>query len=567
MIRLFFKPRPVGLAGSVPKTPQLHRIFFPLFLLIFLPALALAQTVSGTITDQDEFPLIGVNILIKGTSSGTVTDFDGKYELTVPGPESVLIFSYTGYKSQEVTVGNQETIDLVLAGDAEVLEEVVVVGYGVVRKSDLTGSVAQIGGEELTAIVAGNPTSALQGKLSGVQVENNGGEPGGATNVFVRGVSSLTNSYPLYVIDGTFADNMNFVNPKDIKSIEVLKDASSAAIYGSRAANGVVLVSTKRGSNDGKPVINLDIRTGIETPAKLLDFLNGDQFATYRNQLEANDGTGFSFSNGGVSTDWQDLSLNNGAIQDYGLSVSGGSENSSYFISGNFFDQDGILVGSEFNRVNLRANSEFKLGKLTISESLGFAQTETQSNNWFGFDGATAPHLRLNVPENDGGFEAPNFDDHNFGGYNDYAQAVLEDNLFTRRSLLANINVGYEIIDGLTAKVNFGVDYLNNHNYLFRPTFFMSASDATVNVNEMNDLTDIRGVGFSTQIEPTLSYDRDIGANSRINAVIGATNLRQQLRTTGVSGQGTPNNTIRVAGALPPSGILEVIGENTTSVL
>ncbi|MEM9260561.1 MAG: SusC/RagA family TonB-linked outer membrane protein, partial [Bacteroidota bacterium] len=322
----------------------------------------MAQTVSGTITDEDEFPLIGVNILIKGTSSGTVTDFDGKYELTVPGPETVLIFSYTGYKSQEVTVGNQETIDLVLAGDAEVLEEVVVVGYGVVRKSDLTGSVAQIGGEELTAIVAGNPTSALQGKLSGVQVENNGGEPGGATNVFVRGVSSLTNSYPLYVIDGTFADNMNFVNPKDIKSIEVLKDASSAAIYGSRAANGVVLVTTKRGNNDGKPVINLDIRSGVEAPMRLLDFLDGDQFATYRNQLEANDGTGFSFSNGGVNTDWQDLSLSNGAIQDYGLSVSGGSENSSYFISGNFFDQDGILVGSDFNRVNLRANSEFKLG-------------------------------------------------------------------------------------------------------------------------------------------------------------------------------------------------------------
>jgi len=526
-----------------------------------------AQAVTGNVSDADGEPLIGVNILVKGTSSGTVTDYDGNYELTVPGEETILIFSYTGYSTQEITVGSQRSIDVVLAGDAELLEEVVVIGYGVVRKSDLTGSVAKIGGEELTAIVAGNPTSALQGKLSGVQVENNGGEPGGATNVFVRGVSSLTNSYPLYVIDGTFADNMNFVNPKDIKSIEVLKDASAAAIYGSRAANGVVLVTTKRGSSDGTPSISLDIRNGIDAPARTLDFLDGDQFAQYRNQLEENDNTGFSFSNGGVNTDWQDLSLNSGAVLDYGLSVSGGNENSKYYISGNYFDQDGILVGSDFNRVNLRANSEFKLGKLKITESLGLAQSQTQTNNWFGFDGATAPHLRLNVPENDGGFEAPNFDDHNFGGYNDYALATLEENQNTRRTILGNLNLSYELADGLTAGLNLGLDYVNGRSFLFSPTYFMSNSDATVNRNDENDLNDLRSEAVQTQVEPTLSYNRDIGVNSRIDAVIGATAQRQTFNSIGIQGQNTPGNNIQSGQALDPANVLAVLGVNNTSVL
>ena len=543
------------------------RLLTLLLALFLLPAAAGAQQlVKGTVIDTDEIPLIGVNILVKGTSTGTVTDFDGNYELTVPDG-ATLIFSYTGYVSQEVPVEGRSSINLTLAGDAEVLEEVVVIGYGVVRKSDLTGSVAKIGGEELTAIVAGNPTSALQGKLSGVQVENNGGEPGGATNVFVRGVGSLTNSFPLYVIDGTFADNMNFVNPKDIQSIEVLKDASAAAIYGSRAANGVVLVTTKRGTTDGTPRVNLDLRTGVDAPARLLDFLDGDQFATYRNQLEQNDNTGFTFSNGGVSTDWQDLSLNSGAVLDYGLSVDGGTDAARYFISANYFDQDGILVGSDFNRVNVRANSEFNLGRLTITESLGLAQSQTQSNNWFGFDGATAPHLRLNVPENEGGFEAPNFDDHNFGGFNDYALATLEDNETTRRSILGNLKLNYQLTEGLNLGLNMGMDYLNTRAFLFLPTYFMSNSDATTNRNDENDLSDQRIESVQTQVEPTISYNRDIGSNSRIDAVIGATAQRQNISSIGVQGQNTPGNDIRSGRALDPTNVQAVLGENITSVL
>lgn len=531
---------------------------------LLLLTFCLNAQVSGTVTDDDGEPLIGVNILVKGTSSGTVSDFDGNYSLDAPS-DATIVYSYTGYKTQEIAVDGRSTIDVVLGADVAVLDDVVVIGYGVVRKSDLTGSVASLDGDDISSLVVGNPTSALQGKLSGVQVENNGGQPGGDANVFVRGVSSLTNSFPLYVIDGTFAENMNFINPKDIESIEVLKDASAAAIYGSRAANGVVIIQTKRGS-DGKPKLSFDIRGGVEAPSKYLDFLNGSQFVQYRRQLEQNDGTGFVFPDEGIDTDWQDLSLNPGAIQDYGMSVSGGSEDASYFISGNYYDQDGILVGSDFNRINLRANSEFKLGRLTIQESLSFAQSQLQENNWFGFDGATAPILRESAPENDGGFEAPSFDKHNFGGFNDYGLASLEENLLTTRNLLGNVNFNYDFGGGVSAKVNLGADYRNDYSFFFAPTFFMSLSDPVINVNQENDLTEGRAETFLTLIEPTISYNNDIG-KSRIDAVVGLTQQQIDFRNLVVYSQGLPNNDIRVTGAAAPSNVQALDGRNNVSVL
>jgi len=317
-------------------------------------------TVTGMVTDADGEGLIGVNILVKGTSSGTVTDLEGKYSVNVPEGYNTLVFSYTGYSSVEINVDSRATVDVMMKSDAELLEEVVVIGYGTVKKSDLTGAVASLSGKDIASVSAGNPTSALQGKVSGVQIENNGAEPGGDANVFVRGVSSLTNSYPLYVIDGTFADNMSYINPKDIERIEVLKDASAAAIYGSRAANGVVIIQTKRGTANGTPKVSLDIRGGVESPDNYLNFLNAQEFVDYRNQRDANDGlTPMLTYDPNADTDWQDLSLNPGNIQDYGLSISGGGENSKYYISGNYFDQDGILVSTGYNRVNFRANTEF----------------------------------------------------------------------------------------------------------------------------------------------------------------------------------------------------------------
>jgi len=546
---------------------SLHKqlLYTPIFLLC-LSVMGYAQ-VTGVVTDDTGEALIGVNILVKGTTTGTTSDLDGSYSINIPSNVNTLVFSYTGFETTEINIDGRSAVDVILGTDSELLEEVVVIGYGTVKKSDLTGSVASIGGSELTAVVAGNPTSALQGKVSGVQVENNGGEPGGAANVFVRGVSSLTNSFPLYVIDGTFSDNMNYVNPKDIDRIEVLKDASSAAIYGSRAANGVVIVSTKRGSSDGKPRISLDIRGGTESASKTLEFLNGQEFVAYRNQREANDGTGFVLPDNGVSTDWQDLSLNSGGIQDYGMSVSGGGENSKYYISGNWFKQDGILIGSGFDRTNLRANTEFTIGKFKVQQSLGITRSTLERNTRFGIDGSSsAPNLRLEAPENDGGFEAPNFGTFGFAGLNKYGLASLEENYETDTKLFGNVNLSYEIVDGLTARLNVGVDLLNRHNFSFLPTFFMSESDAVTNVNQQNDLTEIRSENLLTLIEPTISYGKDVGTG-RLDVVLGITRQKIDFRSAGLYAQGLPSNNIRVLGAADPTNVNATLGVNNVSGL
>ena len=547
-----------------------NRMIRPLLLFIFLSCssfLAFGQTnLSGTIVDEFGSAVTGARIVVVGAQVGAIADQNGAFSIEVPAGSNEIQVSLYGYATQTIALDGRTELAITMMSD-NVLDEVVVVGYGTQKKSDLVGSVASIDGKELKSLVVGNATSALQGKMAGIQIENNGGAPGGAANVFVRGVSSLTNSFPLYVIDGTFADNMNFLNPKDIESIEVLKDASSAAIYGSRAANGVVIITTKRGSNDGRTRITFDSRIGVESASNMLDLLNGEEFTRYRNQLEANDGTGFVLPSNLPSTDWQDLSLNSSLIQDYGLSISGGTENAKYFISGNFYDQEGILVGSGFQRLNGRANSQFKLGKLTINQSLSLVQSDLQENNWFGFDGATAPILAESVPGNEGGFEAPEFSVHNFGGINKYAQAVLEDNNLNSKNVLGNVNFAYDIVEGLTVKLNFGIDYLNEYSRVFTPTFFMSNSDAVFNVNDQNDLSEVRGETLLTVWEPTVSYNTDIGDRSSFSAVVGYTEQKIDFRNLGLYTQGLPSNNIRVSGAAAPANVQNIAGVNNISGL
>lgn len=539
----------------------------------FLTSNVEATTVTGNVSDTDGEALIGVNIQVKGTATGSVTDVSGNYSVNIPDGMTTLIFSYTGYVTQEVDVTGRSTVDVVLKTDSELLGEVVVIGYGVQKKSDLTGAVSSLKGKELTQIVAGNPTSALQGKMAGIQVESFGGQPGGAANVFVRGIGSLTNSFPLYVIDGTFADNMNFINPNDIESIEVLKDASSAAIYGSRASNGVVLITTKSGSDSEKINVNLTVRSGFESPSKRLDFLNSEQFLDYRADLESNDASGFvldraNFTENGelIYTDWQDESFRTGAVQDYGISVSGGNQSAKYFLSTNYYKQDGILIGSGFERFNVRANSRFKLGKLTITESLGITQSKIQENEYFGFEAATAPILRLNAPENLGGFEAPERELTGFGGINNFALASIEDNLDTRRNVLGNLSAAYEIIDGLTAKLNFGAEYTNGFRSTFRPTYFMSSTDARFNDNPQNDLTHVRTELLRTQVEPTLSYNKDFGDHG-LTVLVGASKIKTEFDVLGTYVGNLPSNEIKTIGAAGIGNILGSVGQREVDVL
>ncbi len=522
---------------------------FMMFLFgLFTTVIFAQQTVSGTVTES-QGPLPGVNIIVKGTQNGTTTDFDGKYTLSNVAADAILIFSYLGFITQEVTVTGQTTIDIVLQEDAAALDEIVVVGFGTQSKREVTGAISQIKSEDIAQVVVANPTAALQGKLAGVQVESAGGAPGSSTNVFVRGVSSLTNSFPLYVIDGTVVDDIVFLNPKDIVDLQVLKDATSAAIYGSRAANGVIIVTTNRGKKDSSPTVNIDIRGGINTQAKELDLLNGPEYIQFLNQRRINDGLAGNIIDPGINTDFQDLTINSGAIQDYGFNISGGNEKSSYFFSSNYYYEEGLLISEDFQRINTRLNSQFEIGKFKIQESFSFAENTFTQNLAFGNQGPTLPILNAFNPNNEGGFEAVDGNLYpGVGGTNKFAQANLLDDENTERNLLGNINIEYEIIEGLKAKLNLGLDYKNIYRNSFLPTFFQSNTDASNNLNDANDLTEVRGEILSTNVEPTLNYKNTFGKHG-VDVLIGGARQEVDNNTLAVYAQGLPSNDIRNIGS------------------
>ena len=498
--------------------------------------------VSGTVSDT-EGPLPGVNIVEKGTTNGVTTDFDGNYTISVAS-DAVLVFSYIGYMTQEVPVAGNTQMDIVLQVDAQALDEVVIVGFGSQAKVDVTGAISQIKQEEIKQIVNSDPTNALQGRLAGVQVESGGGEPGARTNVIVRGISSLTNTFPLYVVDGVVVDDITFLNSKDIVDIQVLKDATSAAIYGTRAANGVIIVSTNRSRANTAPRVSVDIRGGFNAVSKTLDFLNGPEFVAFLNQRSINEGQPANIADPGVNTDFQDLSLNSGAIQDYGFNVSGGGEDSSYYFSANYYDEEGIVISSEFQRINARLNSRFKIGKFTIEESFAYNQINRDQNPFFGNNTFTAPVVRESTPERLGGFEA--IDSNLFngsGGTNNYALAQLVKDQTTQRNILGNVNVKYEVIEGLTVGLNMGVDYRNTYINTFQPTFDLSPTDQQVNFNPLNDLTEVRGEILSTNIEPTINYKKRFGKHD-IDVLLGGARQEIDNNSLAVYAEGLPSNNI-----------------------
>ncbi len=499
-------------------------------------------TISGTISDS-EGPLPGVNILEKGTTNGVTTDFDGNYTITVDS-DAVLVFSYIGYQTQEMPVSGRSTINVTLQIDAQALDEVVITGFGSQAKVDVTGAIAQIKQEEVRQIVNADPTNALQGRLAGVQVESGGGQPGAPTNVIVRGISSLTNTFPLYVVDGTIVDDITFLNSKDIVDIQVLKDAVSAAIYGTRAANGVIIISTNRGSMNTAPKVTVDVRAGVNTVGKTLDFLDGPEFVAFLNQRSINEGQPANIVDPGVNTDFQDLTLNSGFLQDYGFSISGGGEDASYFFSANYYDEEGIVTSTGFERTNVRLNTRFKTGKFTFEESLSYNQRDLDTNPFFGNGTFTAPVVRASAPERLGGFEAIDSNLYNgSGGTNNYALAQLLDDQTTERNVLGNLKVNYEIIEGLTASINIGVDYRNTYRNFFQPTFDLSPTDQQDNLNELNDLTEGRGEIISTNIEPTINYKRTFGKHN-LDILLGGARQQTDNNSLVIAAEGLPSNNI-----------------------
>lgn len=529
-----------------------------------------AQSVSGTVSDKD-FPLPGVNIIVRGTTNGVNSDLDGNFTLNNVKKGDIIVFSFLGFKTQEVEYNGQSQLNIVLVEDIGTLDEVIIQGYGSSSKRATSSAISSIKGKDIVNTVASNPTTALQGKLTGIQVESFGGQPGGSANVFIRGINSLSNADPLYVVDGLFVDNMDYINPKDIDDLSVLKDAAAAAIYGSRAANGVVLITTKHGKKSNALSVTFNSRTGVDTPSKRLDFIDGQQYTNYLNQRFINDGSATRVTWNGVSTDWQEESLQSAILQEYGISISGGSEKSSYFGSFNYFEQDGILVGSGFRRLNARFNSSHTLGKFKITQSLGITEGKLQENNWYGFDGTTVPTIARTNPNFEGGFDGPTSDIHGPGGVNQFGLASLEDNLETTRTLFTSLKIDYEVTDGLTLGTNFGLDYRNRKNYQFTPTYLMTSIDPATridpvrNFNEFNDLTDFRQDDINLLFEPTITYDTEFNEKHKLNVVLGHTRFIETQDSNGLYGEGTPANSIRVASAL--TNVVQTLGENNRAAL
>lgn len=361
------------------KNQGLQRICLTLFAFFVLSVSGvLAQTViKGKVVDSDNVPLPGVNVILKGTTTGTITDLDGNFEITITSAEDVIQFSMIGMLSEEVVVGSQSVIDMVLSEDMVGLEEVIVVGYGVMKKSDISGSIASVGEEEITEVKTLNAMQGLQGKMAGVDITSDGGRTGSGVNVLIRGKRSITASNePLYIVDGIPYGSGIDLNPNDIESIEVLKDASSTAVYGSRGANGVVLVTTKKGKA-GHSKVYFNTFYGVTQPYQKVPVFDRDgyidakrqAYTTYDDEWNPTTAPDESIFQGneeiglleGTETDWQDITTQNGIRQDYQLGVSGGNDKTTYNISLSYSDEKGVTLADDYKRGSFKLNLDTKV--------------------------------------------------------------------------------------------------------------------------------------------------------------------------------------------------------------
>lgn len=317
------------------------------------------KTVTGIVTDSANEPLIGASVLIQGTSNGTITDIDGKYSITA-SPQDVLEFSYVGMVKQDVKVGTQHVINVTLKEDSQMLAETVVIGYGSAKKRDLTGSITNIKGAEIANKPSTNPLSSLQGKVAGVQIINSG-QAGSDPEIRVRGTNSINGYKPLYIVDGLFNDNINFLNPEDIESMEVLKDPSSLAIFGVRGANGVIIITTKK-AKEGQTLVNINTSFGWKHVADRIKMVNASQFKELYNEQLTNEGNSpFDFSAWNADTDWQDEVLQNGFLTNNNISVTGASEKHSFYLGMGYSYEQGNIKHEKFSKITLNASNEYKI--------------------------------------------------------------------------------------------------------------------------------------------------------------------------------------------------------------
>ena len=542
---------------------KLKIISFTILFAIIGNIWAFAQTkVSGTVTSkEDGQPLPGTNILLKNGSVGATTDFDGKYTINIEGSEAILVFSFQGYQTQEIAVGSQTTLDVQLVEDISRLDEIVLIGYGSSKRKDLTGSISSIKAADIESVKATTADEFMQGRVSGLLLTQTSGQPGASTSIRIRGSSSINaGNEPLYVIDGFPVDNnsdlvsvgdvaegpnlnaLSTLSPSDIKSIDVLKDASATAIYGSRGANGVIIITTKRGVN-GKAQINYDTYVSFNEVSNKLKVLNGPQFAHYVNEAEYNGGQPRRYTNPnafGTGTDWQNEIFRTAVIKNHDLSVKGGNDTTRYAISASYMDQEGTIIETNFKRYNFRVNLDFNVSEnLSVENSFSVNRSDyntarTNTDGGLGVSSAVTGAYVFNpllpVFDANGNYTKGNFRVDNNGDYinevsntneqiENFASPVAYQNLLDSHGratrFLDNLSVKWKVAPNFTLKGNVGADIIVQEESLFRT--------AELDFGNAGSAFGSRAKRVSNNLlaEATLNYVNTFNDIHSVNALIG----------------------------------------------
>ncbi len=550
-------------------------VFMLTFTLGFGEVWAQNRTISGKITSiEDGSTLPGVNVVLKGTTIGTVTDIDGNYSLSVPADGGTLVFSFVGLATKEVEIGARSVIDVQMAQDVTELSEVVVTGYGVEQKRDLTGSVASIKSDVIQDVPAQSFDRAMQGRAAGVQISSGSGQPGGAINVIIRGYGSLADNTPLYIVDGVQVNTGSVgtqgstnalagINPNDIESIDVLKDAAAAAIYGAQAANGVVIITTKKGKKN-QTSLNLNYQRGWAKPMNYFDIMDAPQFAEIREEAYINAGLDpaaawAQYGNPAdpssfTPQDWYDLMFRTGDIENVGITLSGGTDKTQFFISGSFEQQEGQIIQSTWDRQNLRMNLDHQAtDKLRINTQLSLARQHTfgsiANGNFVNGPFSATAVLQPNSPAVDpetGEYNPypahfPQTGAGHYFNYNIYQGVNEERRESYTVQALTSMSIAYQILPSLTAQVFGGLDFQDNQDINERPAtipVFRSFGGQTFVNNR-------RYLNWNTNA--TLNWSQQFG-DHKVSAIVGYEFKEEIVNSESATGRGFANTELRLLG-------------------
>ena len=519
------------------------------FLLVLLPLL-LSLTVwsqetevtGKVISSEDGLPIPGVNVVVEGTTRGTTTDVDGNYSLMLGPDENTLVFSFVGFATVTADVNGRSTIDVTLSPDVTALEEIVVVGYGAQRKIDITGSVSNVEGEEITKQPSVNPVSALQGRVAGVQITNSGA-PGASPQIRIRGTGTVYgNPNPLYVVDGVWYDDVSFLNPGDIESISILKDASSQAIYGVRAANGVVLITTKGGKAEGPAVVSYNGFVGSQVVTNQVEMADGPQYATLINELNAANGEPAVYADPSSfgTTDWYRQVLRSALISNHQVSIAGGGEKSTYNFSLGYLDQEGVVEGNDFKRYTARLQNDFQAFDFL---KLGYTITGAL-NNSNDIPGGIFHELYAASPITpvyyaDGTYGDPN--DYKAGGSNLFnPQATLDfyDQDSKNYRITGNVFAELKFLEKFTFRSSVGGDFGQNELRNFAPEYAATLSQRRT----ISLLRRERSEQRNWILENTLTYENNDNEEHSWKVMIGQGAQRYRSYRLEATAQNVPNN-------------------------